>query len=317
MNIKCAHSFKNWLRSNTHYSKVYDFIGSPKPTDVTFLDGVTMMNRTQQDQMNAKVKLELYHKLSYNYQFKNIEVGSIASSKIFPSFSDTIKLNKQIQQFYKDVNPLSQVEIPNHYVVIPSEKQFNKILPELKSIQNFSFITSVSDAYQYKNTNMSVRDSIQNISNMMIRLDETKRKFGSKLYVSCINECPIDGRMKNDYVVDKLQEFQNLKTDTMCLSDTYGTLKSKDFEYIIKKALNAGISHKNLSLHLHVKHGCENNVEKICHIALDHGINNFDVSAFESGGFINHISFSSASQPNLTYPLYYKFLQSYIISKTD
>ena len=317
MSIQCAHSFKNWLRSNPHYSKVYDFIGSPKPTDVTFLDGVTMLNNMQQSQMNTKVKLNYYCQTAYNYQCKNIEVGSVASLKLLPSFSDVIELNKKIKYIYKDVNPLSQVQIPKLYVLIPSEKQFDKILPEIKYIDNFSFTTSVSDAYQIRNTKMTVNDNIQNIANMMIRLDESKRKFGSKLYVSCINECPIDGRIKNDYIVDKLVEFQNLKTDLMCLSDTYGTLKGNDFEYIIKKALNAGISHKNLSLHLHVKPGREENVEKICHIALDHGINNFDVSAFENGGFINHISRITPSHPNLTYPLYYKFLQSYIISKTD
>ena len=88
MSIKCAHSFKNWIRSNPHYSKVYDFIGSPKPTDVTFLDGVTML---KQSQINTKVKLNYYFQTAYNYQCKNIEVGSVASLKLLPSFSDVKK----------------------------------------------------------------------------------------------------------------------------------------------------------------------------------------------------------------------------------
>ena len=314
--VRCAHSFKKWSISNPHYINIYELIGSPRPFDVTLLDAMFALNKSQPLLLNTNKKMKYYHDIITEYKPKNIEIGLIASKKTFPVFKDTIQFNKAIIEYNSNMNLLSQDYMPNCFIAISNEYQFNKVFHENTCIKNFSFITSVSKSFQFKNTKMTLRDSFKDINNMIVRLDDSKNKFGSKLYVSCINECPIDGKMNNDYVVDKLIELTKLNVDTICLSDTCGSLYNKDFKYIIQKILQNKINPKKLSLHMYVDPNCQENTEKIFHIALDHGINNFDVSAFNFDGFLNSAK-NPDIFPTLQYELYYKFLQSYIIGKTD
>jgi hypothetical protein len=303
--VRCAHSFNRWSISNPHYSKVYELIGSPRPFDVTLFDAMFFLNNSQSPLLNTNKKIQYYHDIITEYKPENIEIGLIACKKTYPIFKDTIKFNKSIIEYNLNMNLLCQDYMPNCFITIPNEYQFNNVFHENTSIQNFSFITSISKSFQFKNTKMTLSDSFKDINN-----------FGSKLYVSCINECPIDGKMNNDYVVDRLIELIQLKADIICLSDTCGTLHNKDFKYIIQKTLKNGINPKKLCLHMYVDPNCEKNTEKIFHIALDHGINNFNVSAFNFDGFLNNAKNSNIF-PTLQYELYYKFLQSYIIGKTD
>lgn len=312
--VSCAHSFKKWVNSNTRYRVVYDNIGSPKPFDVTLLDGMITLNKYQISQLKTNHKLNYYHHINFHYQPKNIEVGAITSKKVFPIFKDTNELIKKITECNFESQKLKNFNIPNVYVVIPNEKQFNLIYSKNNNISNYSFITSISNSFQLNNTKMTLNDSFNDINNIIVRLADSKNNFDSKLYVSCINECPFEGKLSNDYIVDSLIKLNSLKTDMICLSDTCGTLQSKDFKYIIEKSLKAGINNKKLSLHMHIHPSYEKNAEKIFHTALDHGINKFDVSLFKN---ITDEMEKNKQLPNLSYPLYYKFLQSYIISKTD
>lgn len=314
--VRCAHSFNRWSLSNPDYSKVYKLIGSPTPFDVTLFDAMCFLNKSQTPLLNTNKKMAYYHDIITEYKPKNIEIGLIACKKTFPIFKDTIQFNKAIIEYNSNMNLLCQDYMPNCFITIPNEYQFNKVFHENTSIQNFSFITSISKSFQFKNTKMTLSDSFKDINNMLARIDDSKNKYGSKLYVSCINECPIDGKMNNDYVVDRLIELIQLKADIICLSDTCGTLHNNDFKYIIQKTLKNGINPKKLCLHMYVDPNCEENTEKIFHIALDHGINNFNVSAFNFDGFLNNKKKQNIF-PTLQYELYYKFLQSYIISKTD
>ena len=314
--VKCANSFKRWSLLNPHYSKVYESIGNPRPFDLTLFDAMLALNKCQTHLLNTNKKMEYYHNIITEYKPKNIEIGLIACKKTFPIFKDTIQFNKTVLEYNSNMNLLCQDYTPNCFIAIPNEYQFNKVIHENTLIQNISFITSVSNSFQIKNTKMTLSDSYKDINNMMIRLDDSKNKFGTKLYVSCINECPIDGKINNDYIVDKLIELTQLKPDILCLSDTCGSLQSKDFKYIIQKAIKDGIDSKKLSLHMYVNPEHEENSEKIFHIALDHGINNFDASAFKFYEFLNNREKINAFS-TLHYDLYYKFLQSYIISKTD
>jgi hypothetical protein len=132
--------------------------------------------------------------------------------------------------------------------------------------------------------------------------------------VSCINECPIEGKIDNDIVIDRILRYIDLKPDILCLSDTCGTLTKDDFIYILKK-LHINLSNNifdNIGLHLHVKPGRENEVEEIIHTALDFGLINFDVSSLKSGGCSVTMNESELA-PNLSYELYYKALTNYLL----
>ena len=108
---------------------------------------------------------------------------------------------------------------------------------------------------------MTLDTTFQQLNNMMRILDDKPEKSTVKLYVSCINECPIEGKIDNNVIIEKILKYQELKPDILCLSDTCGTLTVDDLNYIILN-LQKNKNFNNLSLHLHVKPGREDEVEK-------------------------------------------------------
>jgi isopropylmalate/homocitrate/citramalate synthase len=229
-----------------------------------------------------------------------------------PIFKDTEELFKNID------------DNVNKYILVPNQKQLIKALNF--GATNFSFITSLSDSFQYKNTKLTKHENLNNINNMKdflqdysnIKIDiqnvNTIKKFYNfkvKLYVSCINECPIEGKISNDIIVSELYNLSNNFTK-ICLADTCGTLKNSDFTYIIGKLYKLGVNIKHFTLHLHIKPDMEYESEEIFHTALDYGIEEFDVSNLKSGGCSVTMN-KNRFAPNMSYEQYYKFLTNYLI----
>lgn len=310
----CAQSFKLFCESNKHITNQYlnklNKLIKVSPFDVTLRDGLQGLSYEEQLTLLVTIKpidkINLYLKIKEKYQPKHMEIGSIVSSKVLPIFKDSDSLHNYVEYCKLDHD---EPQI-NNFILIPNETQFqnrNKFI----SLYCFSFITSVSESFQMKNTKMSLDTTFKQLNNMMLELDDSQQHHIVKLYVSCINECPIEGKIDNNVVVEKILKYQELKPDILCLSDTCGTLTSEDFNYIISN-VNKNNNYDNLSLHLHVKLGREDEVEKIIHTALDFGIKSFDVSALKSGGCSVTMNKTKLA-PNLSYELYYKSLVNYLV----
>ena len=82
----CAKSFKEWYSSNYKYSKLYYDLGKPKPFDVTLRDGLQGLSREEQTNITTLDKINMYHKIRFNYKPHKIEIGSIVSEKVLPIF---------------------------------------------------------------------------------------------------------------------------------------------------------------------------------------------------------------------------------------
>ena len=310
---KHALDFKKILYTNSDFSKFYYMLGEPKPFDVTLRDGLQSLPREQQDKFTLLEKLNLYHNVKFNYNPKNIEIGSIVSKKVLPVFKDSIDLFRDINLYEKSIHELSGVVRPNTFMLVANSKQLKKII-NYTEMNHFSFITSVSEKFQLKNTQQTLDESYSDIYEMMYSFEENryrKKLPFIKLYVSCINECPISGKIDNDFIVNKLLMINKMNVDNICLSDTCGTLNVDDFEYIVDTCNFFGLPSNKLSLHLHVKKGREDIVEKIIHKALDKRIIDFDVSLLETGGCSVTMNKKQIA-PNLSYELYYKSLVNYI-----
>jgi len=315
---KCALDFKKFIYVNQEFSKFYYFLGEPKPFDVTLRDGLQALSKEEQKKYTFKEKLNLYHRISFNYNPKNIEIGSIVSEKVLPVFKDSIKLFQNIKVYENDIYNLSEALRPKTFLLVPNSRQLKNVINNT-AMNHFSFITSVSEKFQLKNTNQTLEESYSDIYEMMYSFEENKyrRKLPFiKLYVSCINECPIEGKIDNDFIVNKLLMINKMNVDNICLSDTCGTLDVNDFEYIVDTCKFFGLPSNKLSLHLHVKNGREDIVEKIIHKALDRRIIDFDVSLLETGGCSVTMNKNQIA-PNLSYELYYKSLVNYIEEKIE
>jgi len=304
----CAKTFASWCSSNKVFNNFYNKL-KPQLFDVTLRDGLQGLTIEQQNQLTFTEKKNLYHKIISNQNPINIEIGSIVSEKVLPIFKDTLPLFDYIFNCQSE-------KLVNSYIVVPNKEKLKKIINNT-NINNFSFITSVSNSFQLKNTKMSLLESDNDIYDMLYQLEEDKfrtYKPNVKLYVSCINECPIEGKIDNDFIVYRLLQLHKMNVDNICLSDTCGSLEIEDFEYIFDTCHYFGIPASKFSLHLHVKNGRENIVEQLIHIALDRKITNFDVSLLESGGCSVTMKKENLT-PNLSYDLYYKALSKYILKK--
>jgi len=306
---RCATTFRKWLSYNQKYIEIYNKLSQPKPFDVTLRDGIQGLKKEQIEEMTTENKIRIYNDIIRIYQPKNIEIGSIVSEKLLPVFKDTQKIFELIE------NNNNNIIQQNNYILVSNQKNLFKIINKTDNIiNNFSFITSVSNSFQKKNTKMSLEESDQDIINMIqtINLDTNRcQEANIKLYVSCINECPIEGKIDNDFIVNRLLNLNKLNIHKLCLSDTCGTLDIDDFEYIVDTCAFFGIQMSKFSLHLHVKPNRENIIEQIIHKALERKITEFDVSALETGGCSVTIK-NNELTPNLSYDLYYKSLVDYI-----
>lgn len=307
---KCAVSFMNFcLSDKSLFAKYLTHVANKqvRPFDVTLRDGLQALSKDHQDLFSTAKKRELYHDIVRKYNPKQLEVGSFVNYNVLPIFSDTHNFFHQINHHNDSVH---------HYALVPNEDQLLQALSH--GVKHFSFITSVSNRFQLKNTRMSLKDTHACLTNMMVLLDDfhmRQQPFKVKLYVSCINECPIEGRIDTDQIIDQLVHLRNtLNPDTLCLSDTCGTLTPWTFWQLLKGLKTKRFDESKLSLHLHVKQGREKEVEKIVHLALDHGIVEFDVSALQSGGCSVTMEASKLA-PNMTYEQYYQFLASYLLTK--
>ena len=199
------------------------------------------------------------------------------------------------------------VNLNNSFIIL-NNNELKKVIND-KNINHFSFITSISESFHFKNTKMTIDNSDQEIFEMMYNLDENQvRRFPPfvKLYVTCINECPNNGKLDNNFIINRLLQLNKMKVDNICLSDTCGTLNVEDFKYIVDNCNSNGLPFKKLSLQLRVKQNIKNEkqIEKIIHNALERKIINFDVSTPEMN--------KNKTTPLLTYDQYYKFLVNYI-----
>lgn len=310
---KCANSFKLWCLSNKEYNKFYKSLGEPSLFDVSLRDGLQSLSKSKQLSINMNEKINIYKNIVEKYNPKNLEIGSLVSEKILPIFSDTLPLLEMTNDY--DNESLNNQKKINKYILIPNKDKLNLVINN-PNITFFSFITSVSNSFQLKNTKKSLKDSDKELYEMLYDLENKKEKNVVKLYVSCINECPIEGKIDNDFIVYRILQLNKMNIDNICLSDTCGTLNPEDFEYIIDTCKIFGLPMSKISLHLHVNPDKINIIEQIIWMALDRKIKNFDVSNLKTGGCSLTMN-KSRLTPNLSYEIYYQALCKYIIKKND
>jgi hydroxymethylglutaryl-CoA lyase len=312
---KCVRSFLELVDSKPKMLNnfIINKMINVKPFDVTLRDGLQALTIDEQTNYTTEFKKQIYNQIVNKYNPRNIEIGSCVNKKLLPIFNDTEELFNSIK------------DNKNKYILIPNQEQLMNAVKF--GATNFSFISSVSNSFQLKNTKMTKQENLNNLNNMIHFLDDYKsykidvengeviqeyKNFYIKLYVSCINECPIEGKIPIIDIVTDLYNLSNNKFDKICLSDTCGTLTHADFSKLIGMLYELGADIDKFTLHLHVKPDREEEVEKIVHTAIDYGIEEFDVSELKTGGCSVTMDKNKLA-PNMSYEQYYKFLTNYLL----
>jgi len=303
------------IMTRTNYNNKLRELVPPILFDVSLRDGLQGLSKERQESFTLEEKQNIFHNIMFNYRPKNIEIGSIVSPKVLPIMSDSLELydyaidiiKKPVEKKRKNNSDINT----NVYIVAPNEKGFAIGLNH--GITNFSFLTSVSESFQKKNVNKTLKETKSELANICKKMESIiNTTFKAKLYISCINECPLEGKIDNDFIVHEIMHYSKDYPiiNEFCLSDTCGTLNYEDYKYIVDNCIYFGLHPTKISLHLHVRKSSIEEIKKIVHHSLDNNIIRFDVSIMETGGCSITLS-SENLLPNMSYELINYFFEKY------
>ena len=247
---------------------------SLKLFDVTLRDGLQSLKKVY----SLAEKSEILRNIIVNRHPSAIEVGSIVSPKILPQMSESIELFHEAQ--FINIIIARPIDL---YMLTPNLKSVN--IASDHNITNFSFITSVSNAFQKKNTNKNLTE-IKNEIELMMKRVTLIQDSKVKLYISCITDCPISGKIDNHKIINEILHYYYTydEISEICLSDTCGTMEFNNFKTIIDELLKRNVDFNKISLHLHNQEN-KQNVKDIIIYGMKSGIYRFDVSDMpEIGG---------------------------------
>ena len=253
--------------------------------DVTLRDGLQSMKKIYTIQEKKNILHNIIQKYPYT---KNIEIGSMVSQKILPQMNDSIELYKYAEEKYPE---------HNFFMLIPNLHKF--MTAKSIGIKNMSFITSVSDEFQKKNVNQTITETNYDLSLMSMDVDDN---YKTKLYISCVDECPISGKLDVENICHKINNNLHFVIDNICISDTCGTLSFKNFKEILA---NIDENKRNkISLHLHNPNNPD--IVHIINYAISKNITMFDVSDINAGGCSVTMN-SNTMTNNLNYDFFKDF----------
>lgn len=277
----------------------------PRLFDVSLRDGIQTASPLI---YTTEYKKAIFNRIIREEKPNAIEIGSLVSSKVLPVMQDSLEMFAHARDQLEKENLTRYIPI---YMLIPSFEKFPLALRH--GVENFSFITSVSEKFQYKNTRKTLCENKRELASLSKALELINPYFGSKLYISCINDCPIEGKMRNNLVAHEIYHYvNNYKFGEYCLSDTCGTLSFMDYVYILDTLMAMGVSPDILSLHLHVGDENKTNVRKIIDYSLSRNVNKFDVSDLETGGCSVTMN-KNKCNPNLSYDYIRELMKTYVV----
>ena len=277
---------------------------TPQLFDVSLRDGIQGAN--PKDYPTNK-KIEILKSICDKRTPSKIEIGSFVSPKVLPIMADTTHIFNAFYDILRETSINTEA-----YALVPNKIGLQTAMNY--GIRNFSFITSVSNAFQIKNTKKNLDHNKAELKEMIDIVGSSKDKCKTKLYVSCVNECPILGLMDNDLIIYEILSYnssdQQNKYDEICISDTMGTLKCKNFEYLVDGLLRFGISRSQISIHLHVNSENAKEAKNILFACFRRQINQFDVSFIMEGGCSVTME-KNKMTPNMTYDFFYSTWKEY------
>jgi isopropylmalate/homocitrate/citramalate synthase len=291
------------LTKNDKLYNVFNKLNKIKLFDVSLRDGLQSI-KGDTNIYTTEYKHNLYKEIIKKYNPMCIEVGSIVSSKILPILSDSLDLFELCESEKISNNN-------SNYLLVPSSNKLKYVMNA--QCFNISLITSVSEEFQLKNTKKNLYETRNDITETIYNFSSemTIKNPKVKIYLSCIDTCPIKGKIPLNKILDEIRYYDiACKPDNLCLSDTTGTLEPVILKEILDGCLKMGISNKKLSLHLHINPKSIEKVIKNIDIALERNITGFDVSILDTGGC--SVTMGNLTNANLSYELFYKALIDYL-----
>ncbi|MDX9705914.1 MAG: hydroxymethylglutaryl-CoA lyase [Weeksellaceae bacterium] len=166
-------------------------------------------------------KIEHLHRL-LKVGFDTIDAGSFVSPKIIPQMADTAELLEAV----KEVEHSSKLS-----VIVASEGGAERALKH-ENVDFLGFPFSISEQFQYDNTNKSRETAFQCVQAIQKKLDGTSKEL--LIYFSMAFGNPYGDEWSVDLVKEWTKRFADIGIKRINLSDTTSVAHKEDVENLFE-----------------------------------------------------------------------------------
>ena len=210
-------------------------------------------------------KIELIDILSTT-GIEKIECGSFVSAKWVPQMRGT---NEIFEKIIRGAGV-------KYTALTPNLKGFENALQA--KVDEVAVFAAASETFSQKNVNCSIDESLARFRDLFKKASE--KKVPVRGYVSCIVECPYEGKISPESVLKVASQLLDMGCYEVSLGDTIGKGTPKTIEELLK-VLCSEINQKKLAGHFHdTSDTAIRNVE----IGLKYGLSTFDSAVGGLGG---------------------------------
>ena len=197
---------------------------------------------------------------------KKIECGSFVSAKWVPQMRGTDQIFQEI--FRKDG--------VKYTALIPNLKGFENAMNV--KVDEIAVFAAASETFSQKNVNCSIAESLERFVDIFKKAKQ--KKIPVRGYVSCIVECPYEGIVKPEKVLEVTSRLLEMGCYEVSLGDTIGKGTPKTVEALLK-VICENLHAQQLAGHFH---DTSDTAIKNVEIALKYGITTFDTAIGGLGG---------------------------------
>ena len=210
-------------------------------------------------------KIELIDILSTT-GIEKIECGSFVSAKWVPQMRGTNEIFEEI----------IRGDGVKYTALTPNLKGFENALHA--KVDEVAVFAAASETFSQKNVNCSIDESLARFRDLFKKASE--KKVPVRGYVSCIVECPYEGKISPESVLKVTSQLLDMGCYEVSLGDTIGKGTPKTIEELLK-VLCSETNQKKLAGHFHdTSNMAIRNVE----IGLKYGLSTFDSAVGGLGG---------------------------------
>ncbi len=210
-------------------------------------------------------KIELIDILSTT-GIKKIECGSFVSAKWVPQMRGT-------DQIFEEILRKDGVK---YTALTPNLKGFENAMSV--KVDEIAVFAAASETFSQKNVNCSIAESLERFEDIFKKARQ--KKIPVRGYVSCIVECPYEGKVKPEKVLEVTSRLLDMGCYEVSLGDTIGKGTPKTVETLLK-VICENLHAQQLAGHFH---DTSDTAIKNVEIALKYGITTFDTAIGGLGG---------------------------------
>ena len=200
--------------------------------------------------------------------FYAIDCGSFVSKKMVPQMSDTSEV----------IKGLNKEESKTKISVIIANERGALEASNYDQINIFGYPFSISENFQIRNTNKSIKESIYILNNIIEISNKSKKQV--VVYLSMGFGNPYGDPWSVEIVLEWIYKLKLLGINTISLSDTIGVSKSHQIIKLFKAINN---EYKDIEFGAHF-HSMPNDWFNKVNSAYSFGCNRFDSTIMGFGG---------------------------------